>query len=101
MSHLTTEASRGLLTRSRVHHMENNEKCTRYFFRKLARPRNVMDAIKDKNGKEQTDINDILASKRAPLNIPHAETRPPLYGRAVTLFKKAVLNKSSVDFVNR
>ncbi|KAF3859137.1 hypothetical protein F7725_021536 [Dissostichus mawsoni] len=143
MSHLTTEASRGLLTRSRVHHLENNEKCTRYFFRKLARPRNVMDAIKDKNGKEQTDINDILASvysfysdlyksedldkaalanllskvnkkinrskseilylnwkedkvdlvhsgtgKRAPLNIPHAETRPPLYGRAVTLLRK-------------
>ena len=62
MSHLTTEASRGLLTRSRVQHMENNEKCTRYFFRKLAQPRNAMDAIKDKNGKEQTDINNILAS---------------------------------------
>ena len=60
MLRLSTEASRGLLTRSRVKHMEENEKCTRYFFRKLARPRNIMEAIKDKNGNEKKETKEIL-----------------------------------------
>ena len=61
MLRLSTEASRGLLTRSRVQHIEENEKCTRYFFRKLARPRNVMTTIKDKDGIEKKETKEILA----------------------------------------
>ena len=60
MLRLSSEASRGFITRSRIHHVEANEKCSRYFFRKLARPRNILEALKDKNGKELTEIKDIL-----------------------------------------
>ena len=43
----SAEASRGLMTRSRVQHLEENEKCTRYFFQKLARPKHIMEKIKE------------------------------------------------------
>lgn len=58
---VTAEDSKGLLMRSRTKHMENNEKCSRYFFRKLARPRNTMSSILNEEGKEQTETKDILA----------------------------------------
>ena len=35
MNKLHNEKSRGTLTRSRVKHLEENEKCTQYFFNKL------------------------------------------------------------------
>ena len=60
MLRISTDASRGLLARSRIQHLEENEKCTRYFFRKMARPRNVMEAIKDKDGNEKRETKDIL-----------------------------------------
>ena len=59
-----TEASRGLMTRSRVQHIEQNEKCTRYFFKKLAQPKNIMEAIRDENGNEKTTTRDILTVVR-------------------------------------
>ena len=62
MLRLANEASKGLLMRSRIEHMENNEKCSRYFFKKLARPRNIIDSLKDSEGNEQTDIENILTT---------------------------------------
>ena len=58
---VTAEVSKGLLMRTRTKHLENNEKCSRYFFRKLARPRNTMLSILNEEGKEQTETKDILA----------------------------------------
>ena len=58
---VTAEDSKGLLMRSRTKHMEDNEKCSRYFFRKLARPRNTMSSILNEDGIEKTETKDILA----------------------------------------
>lgn len=60
MESISLEASRGLLTRSRVQHIEENEKCSRFFFRKLARPRNIIEALYDENGNEKTEMSEIL-----------------------------------------
>ena len=65
MLRLSAEASRGLLTRSRVKHLEENEKCTRYFFRKLVRPKTIMEAIKDKDGNVKKESKDILTCVRS------------------------------------
>ena len=56
---VTAEVSKGLLMLTRTKHLENNEKCLRYFFRKLARPRNTMLSILNEEGKEQTETKDI------------------------------------------
>ena len=64
MLKMSADVSRGLITRSRVQHIEQNEKCTRYFFKKLAQPKNVMEAIKDKHGNEKSDTKDILTVVR-------------------------------------
>jgi hypothetical protein len=57
---VTAEDSKGLLMRSRTKHIENNKKCSRCFFRKLARHRNTMLSIPNEDGKEQTETKDIL-----------------------------------------
>lgn len=59
---LSAEVSRGLITRSRIQHLEGNEKCSRYFFRKLTRTRNTMGSIKDQYGNEITEGQDILTT---------------------------------------
>ena len=60
MRSIYSEASVGLLTRSRTKHIEQNEKCSRYFFRKIARPKNIIEAIYDKNGIQKMEIKEIL-----------------------------------------
>ena len=64
MLKMSAEASRGLITRSRVQHIEENEKCTRYFFQKLAQPKNNLEAITDENGNVKTETKDILTAVR-------------------------------------
>uniref|UniRef100_A0A3B3UGI5 Reverse transcriptase domain-containing protein n=1 Tax=Poecilia latipinna TaxID=48699 RepID=A0A3B3UGI5_9TELE len=49
------EKSKGVLIRSRVQHMEENEKCTRYFFRKLFRSRQQINTLIKENGEELND----------------------------------------------
>lgn len=60
MSKLYNEKSRGVLTRSRVQHLEENEKCTRYFFKKLGKARHCIEAVLDKDRKEVRGSQDIL-----------------------------------------
>lgn len=45
MIKLYNEKSRGVLTRSRVQHLEENEKCTRYFFNKLVKSRQCIEGV--------------------------------------------------------
>ncbi|KAL7399947.1 hypothetical protein ABVT39_004085 [Epinephelus coioides] len=61
MMSLSAEATKGLLLRSRVHHIENNEKCSRYFFQKVASSKTTIDSLLDENGKDLTNITDILS----------------------------------------
>ena len=65
MSCLSTEASQGLLIHSRVHHIENNEKCSRYFFRKLTKQKHFIKGLKDKDGQEKTELHEILSCVHA------------------------------------
>ena len=60
MLKISSETSRGLLTRSRIQRIENNEKCSRFFFRKLARAKNNIEALYNVNGFEETEQNTIL-----------------------------------------
>lgn len=46
------EKSKGVLIRSRVKHFEENEKFTRYFFKKLHKSRLIIDCLRDDEGKE-------------------------------------------------
>lgn len=54
------EKSKGVLIRSRVKHMEENENCTRYFFRKLYKSKPVMDCLINGGGKEVESTQEIL-----------------------------------------
>ncbi len=58
---LSADVSRGILIRSKIYHVETNEKCSRYFFRKLAKNKNTIEALTDENGTERTEIKDILS----------------------------------------
>lgn len=59
MTKLVNEKSKGLLTQSRVQHLEENEKCTRYFFRKLAKSKHVLQSVLDQEGREVRDTQQI------------------------------------------
>uniref|UniRef100_A0A3B3XUJ8 Reverse transcriptase domain-containing protein n=1 Tax=Poecilia mexicana TaxID=48701 RepID=A0A3B3XUJ8_9TELE len=46
------EKSKSFLVRSRVKHLEENEKCTRYFFRKLLKSKHWINSLVTENGEE-------------------------------------------------
>ncbi|MGL5599123.1 MAG: reverse transcriptase domain-containing protein, partial [Aeromonas sp.] len=52
--------SKGCIIRSRIQHLESNEKCTRYFFKKLIAPKKSMDSLKTQEGEVVTEIQHIL-----------------------------------------
>lgn len=60
MIKMDNEKSRGVLTRSRVQHLEENEKCTRYFFNKLVMSRHCIEGVLDREGKEESDPEGVL-----------------------------------------
>lgn len=60
MMKLYNEKSRGVLTRSRVQYLEENEKCTRYFFNKLVKSRHCIEGVLDREGREESDPQGVL-----------------------------------------
>uniref|UniRef100_A0A3Q2WQW7 Reverse transcriptase domain-containing protein n=1 Tax=Haplochromis burtoni TaxID=8153 RepID=A0A3Q2WQW7_HAPBU len=54
------EKSKGVLIRSRVKHVEENEKCTRYFFKKLYKAKPAIDTLINEEGKEVKSTQEIL-----------------------------------------
>lgn len=60
MIKLYNEKSRGVLTRSRVQHLEENEKCTSYFLNKLVKSRHCIEGVLDRNGKVESDPQGVL-----------------------------------------
>lgn len=60
MMRLANEKSKGVLTRSRVQHLEENEKCSRYFFRKLTKSKHCIQSVLDRDGKEVCNTQNIL-----------------------------------------
>ncbi len=61
MMKLYNEKSRGVLTRSRVQHLEENEKCSRYFFNKLFKSRQCIESVLDREGEEERDPQGVLS----------------------------------------
>uniref|UniRef100_A0A3B5QY84 Reverse transcriptase domain-containing protein n=1 Tax=Xiphophorus maculatus TaxID=8083 RepID=A0A3B5QY84_XIPMA len=53
-------SSRGAVIRSRIQHFEENEKCTRYFFRKLFRSTTTINKLINEKGEEKCEEQQIL-----------------------------------------
>ncbi len=62
---LANKKSKGLLTRRPVQHLEQNEKCTRYFFQKMAKSKHCMQSVLDLEGNEVSNIELILSVVRS------------------------------------
>ena len=56
---MAEEVSKGVILRSKERDLEEGEKCTRYFFKKIISRSNVLTSIKDKDGSLKTDTKQI------------------------------------------
>lgn len=61
ISDIYAEQSRSFMIRSRLQHMESNEKCTRYFFKKVLRSRTVIDELKKQDNELITETKDLIS----------------------------------------
>lgn len=62
MSELAEVKSRGIIFRSKEREIEEGEKCTRYFFKKIIDGGGAMVKLKNKEGETMTDTNGILSA---------------------------------------
>uniref|UniRef100_A0A3P9NCC4 Reverse transcriptase domain-containing protein n=1 Tax=Poecilia reticulata TaxID=8081 RepID=A0A3P9NCC4_POERE len=77
------EKSKGILVRSRVQHLEENEKCTRYFFRKLFRSQQQINTLINENGEELNNSQQIDAE---------------IYGFYKKLYGNKQINKEEMSY---
>ncbi len=55
------DQSRSFIIRSRIQHIESNEKCTRYFFRKVFRSKTVIKELKNQENKVITETEELIS----------------------------------------
>lgn len=61
MSELAEVKSRGIIFRGKEKEIEEGEKCTRYFFKKIINGGGTMVKLRNKEGETMTDTNGILS----------------------------------------